>query len=51
MLGGLDAALEWLTGNKAPLGETLSGVRIRDVQERIAAQHGDQAGEASADPV
>ena len=26
MLGGLDAALEWLTGNKIPLGETISGV-------------------------
>ena len=49
MLGGLDAALEWLTGNKIPLGETISGVRIRDVQEQIAAQHGDQAGEASSD--
>jgi len=26
MLGGLDAALEWLTGNKIPLGEAISGV-------------------------
>jgi glycine betaine/proline transport system permease protein len=26
MLGGLDAALEWLTGNKVPLGEAISGV-------------------------
>ena len=26
MLGGLDAALEWLTGNKIPLGESISGV-------------------------
>ncbi len=26
MLGGLDAALEWLTGNKIPLGEFISGV-------------------------
>ena len=30
MLGGVDAALEWLTGNKIPVGETISGVRIRD---------------------
>ena len=26
MLGGFDAALEWLTGNKIPLGEAISGV-------------------------